>query len=337
MRTATNRRVIAALPLLVFALLAGAAARAAPPPQPGGFWTIQGENDSISTLRGGSDRYYTSGLRLGWTSGPESVPAVVARHANAVWGDGITRISVNITQQIYTPADIRRTIPDPRDRPLAGYLAASFGVLHDTANARTVAAVTVGVIGPAALGRAVQNGFHELVRIPINKAWGTQLPNEPQLQLLAERTWRRGLGQAAGIEADILPSLTVGAGTVRDYVQGAVILRLGQGLGRDFGATRLYPGISGGDAFDPGEGVAWYVFGGFSGQVVGRDAFLDGALWQNSPHVGRNALLGSMEAGLAVIWRGVRLSYTQTWQTQSFRGQKSGLFNFGSLAATVHF
>lgn len=333
MRLPTATRAAA----LILSLAGGVAAHGAPAPQPGSFWTIQGENDKVSTLPGGSDRYYTSGLRIGWTSGTGAVPAMVDRAARAVWGDGTIRIGVSISQQIYTPADTGRVVPDPRDRPLAGYLAGSFAVLHDTGSHRTLAALTVGVIGPSALGRTVQNGFHELIRVPINRGWGAQLPDEPQLQLRAERTWRLPLARAGGIEADALPSLTAGAGTVRDYVQAAVLLRVGQGLGRDFGVARLSPGISGGDAFDPSPGLAWYVFAGFGGQAVARDALLDGALWHRSAHVGRNVLLGSVETGLAVIWHGVRFSYTQTWQTQSFRGQKSGLFNFGSLAATVHF
>ena len=312
-------------------------ALAAPEPQPGSTWTIQGENDSISTTRGGSDRFYSSGLRLGWTSGTDIVPQSVADAARVVWGDGIVRISFNLTHQIYTPIDIRRVVPDPRDRPLAGYLAGTFSTLHDTERSRSVVAVTVGIIGPLALGRPVQNGFHELIRIPVNNGWGAQMANEPQIELLAERTWRLPLLRAGGLETDVLPSLTVGVGTVRDYLQTGIILRLGQGLDRDFGVARIRPGLTGGDAFVAAPGVAWYVFAGLNGQVVARDAFLDGLLWQNSAHVRRNWLLGAMEAGVAVIWHGVRLTYTQTWQTQSFRGQRGGLFNFGSLAMSVRF
>ncbi len=47
--------------------------------------------------------------------------------------------------------------------------------------------------------------------------------------------------------------------------------------------------------------------------------------------------VGELELGAAVIYRGVRLTYSQTWQTQEFRTQKGGLFNFGSLAASVRF
>ena len=327
-----------AVPIIAAALLiGGTAARAAPEAQPGSTWTIQGENDKISTTQGGSDRFYSNGLRLGWTSGTDMVPQAVADAARVVWGDGIVRISFNLTHQIFTPIDTARVVPDPRDRPLAGYVAGTFSVLHDTERSRTVAAVTVGMIGPLALGRQVQNGFHELIRVPINRGWGAQMPNEPQIELLGERTWRIPLLRAGGLETDMLPSATIGVGTARDYLQTGVILRLGQGLDQDFGVARIRPGLTGGDAFVAAPGVAWYVFAGVSGQVVARDAFLDGLLFQNTAHVRRNWLVGAMEAGVGVIWAGVRLTYTQTWQTQAFRGQRGGLFNYGSLAASVRF
>ncbi len=303
MRIATKRPARLLLPGR--ALLGIAAAfllcAAGPAPQPGAVWTIQGENDAITTTRGGSDRFYTNGLRLGWTFGTDGVPDAVAEASRTVLGDGITRISINVNHQIYTPADIRRTPPDPRDRPLAGYLAGTFSVLHDTANSRNFVAVTVGLTGPAALGRLVQNGWHELIRIPANNGWGAQLPSEPQLQLLTVRTWRIGLSRAGGLEADMLPSLTAGVGTVRGYVQGGFILRLGQGLDRDFGVARIRPGVTGGDAFVASPGLAWYVFGGLSSQVEARDLFLYGTLLQSSPRVGRNWLLGAIESGVAVI------------------------------------
>jgi lipid A 3-O-deacylase len=318
-------------------LSAAVAAHAQPAPSPGSIWTIQGENDSVSTTPGGSDKNYTSGLRLGWTSGADQGPDAAAELARTVWGDGVTRISFDINQQIYTPTDTALTHPNPRDRPVAAYLGGTISVLQDTANSRSVLALTLGVIGPSALGRQVQNGFHELIHEHINKGWGAQLPDSPAVELVAERTWRVPLVQIGKAETDILPSLTAGVGIVRDYAQAGAILRFGEGLDTDFGVARIRPGVTGGDAYAEAVGVPWYVFVGADGQLVARDAFLDGDLWRRSAHVQHNWLLGEVEAGFAVIWHGTRLSYTQTWQTHAFKGQKGGFFNFGSLTASVRF
>lgn len=327
------------LTLMGLALLGARPAFAQPAPRVDteSIWTIQGENDKVSTTPGGSDKYYTSGLRLGWTSGLDQVPGFAKSLAASVWGDGITRIAVDVTQQIYTPENTDLLHPNPHDHPVAGYLAGTFSSFQDVGNSRGTLALSLGVVGPLALGRQVQNGFHELIGDAINKGWGSQLPNEPAIELMASKVWRVPVFQTGGIETDVLPSATLGVGTVRDYAQTGILFRVGQGLDSDFGVSRLRPGISGGDAYVASAGVPWYVFAGADGQAVARDAFLDGDIWSKSAHVRRKWFMGEMELGAAVFWHGARFSYTQTWQTASFYGQKRGLFNFGSLAMSVKF
>ena len=323
---------------MVVACFLPGSALAAPPPDAHGIITLQFENDAVSTLKGTSDQNYTSGLRLGYTTGTTSVPGLLARAGAAVWGDGVQRVSVDLSQSLFTPRDTQISPPDRRDRPYAAYLRASAALIHDTDTARSLIGLSVGVVGPSALGRQVQNGFHNIIGNSDNRGWGSQLKDEPAFELLVERTWRRPVTQFGGIEVDVLPALTVGVGTVRDYVQAGASIRLGQGLGSDFGAPRIRPGLSGNDPFTPTQPVAWYVFVGADGQAVARDLFLDGSTFRsNSPHVSKKLLLGEVQAGLAVMLYGVRLTYTHTWQSQSYTSQKSGLFNFGSLAASVRF
>ncbi len=323
---------------LAAASLMAAPGFAAPPQDPTGTFTFQVENDSASTQKGTTDSYYTSGLRLGSTSGTNAVPDALAGLGRAVWGDGVQRISLDISQSIFTPRATQLNPPNPRDRPYAGYLNATFGLLHDSDNARSLLALTLGVIGPSALGRQVQNGFHDLIGDRENRGWSSQLKDEPAIELLAERTYRLPIAQFYGVETDALPALTVGVGTVRDYVQAGFNVRLGQGLGSDFGAPRIQPGLSGSDAYTPTRPLAWYVFAGADGQGVARDVFLDGSTFRaRSPSVDKRAFLGEFQVGLAAMFHGVRVTYTQTWQTESFKGQKSGLFNFGSLALSARF
>ena len=311
---------------------------AAPPQDPAVIVTLQIENDATSTLKGTSDQYYTSGLRLGYTSGTNAVPDALAGLGRAVWGDGVQRISLDISQSIFTPRDTQISPPNPRDRPYAGYLNATLGLLHDSDHARSLMAVTLGVVGPSALGRVVQNGFHDIIGDTPNRGWSAQLKDEPAIELLAERTYRLPMAQFHGIETDALPALTAGVGTVRDYVQAGVSFRLGQGLDSDFGAPRMRPGLSGSDAYTPTRPLAWYVFAGADGQGIARDVFLDGNTFRGrGPSVDKRPYLGEVQAGLAAMFYGVRVTYTQTWQTESFKGQKSGLFNFGSLALSARF
>lgn len=311
---------------------------AAPPADPASIVTIQVENDAVSTQRGTSDRYYTSGIRLGYTSGTEQLPELLTGFGKFVWGDGVQRVSIDLAQSIFTPRNTQLQPPDQRDRPYAGYLRLNAALIHDTADTRSVIGVSLGVVGPSALGRPVQNGFHKIIGDPPTRGWESQLKDEPAIEVLVERTYRLPMTRFGAIETDALPSIALGVGTVRDYVQAGVSFRLGQGLGSDFGAARIRPGLNGSDAYTPTQLFAWYVFAGASGQGVARNVFLDGSTFRsNSPHVSRRGLVGELQAGAAVMFRGVRISYTHVWQTPEFGRQKSGLFNFGSLAASVRF
>ena len=313
-------------------------ALAAPPQQDTAqIVTVQVENDAVSTLRGTSDQYYTSGLRLGWTSGTNQVPLALQNAANQVWGDGVQRVSLDLTQSIFTPRNTQLYNPLPRDRPYAAVLGVTGSLIHDQGDQRTVLAVELGVIGPAAGGKTIQNGFHSIIGDTGNKGWGTGLKNEPIFEVTPERTWRIPLGEVAGVSFDTLPSFSAGFGLLRNYIQAGVVFRFGQGLDSDYGVSRIRPGITGTDAYTPTRPFAWYFFAGADGQAVGTDVTLDGNNFRSSRHVATKWDVGELTAGAAVIYKGVRVTYSQTWQTQEFRTQKGGLFNFGSLAASVRF
>jgi hypothetical protein len=308
------------------------AARATPQEDDASIITIQAENDAVSTLKGTSDQYYTSGLRLGYVSPTNAVPGFLDDLGHGLWGDGVQRVSLNISQSLFTPRDTQTPNPSPKDRPYAGILGVTGQLIHDTDTARTVLSLELGVLGSDALGEQLQNGFHNIIGDTPNRGWKTQLGNQVIGEITPERTWRYALGSAGPVDFDALPSLTVGLGNLRDYALAGVVFRAGQGLDSDFGVSRIQPGISGTDAYRPTRPFAWYVFGGADGQAVGIDATLPSS---------RKATLkwdvAELELGLAVMLYGVRVTYTQTWQTEEFQQQKAGFFSFGSLAASVRF
>jgi hypothetical protein len=325
--------LLLALPMAV----AATAAFAQTAPDPDSIWTLQAENDAVSTLKGTSDQYYTSGLRIGWTSGADAVDAG-AGLGHAIWGDGTTRVSLELTQSLFTPHDTQLDPPNPQDRPYAGVLLLTGGLIHDTADTRDLVSLSLGVVGPAALGEEVQNGFHNIIGDTPNRGWHYQVPDQIAANLLVQRTWRLPLADFDVAQVDVLPSVTGALGDVRDYVQAGGVVRVGQGLNSDFGTARIAPGLNGSDAFTQTAPLVWYAFAGADGQAVGYDVTLDGSTFRrNTPSVHRTWDVGEFEGGLAVILYGVRVTYTQTWQTQAFRGARSGLFNFGSLAASVKF
>ena len=327
------------------AIHAGAALAQAPAPLPPGdtgvIVSVQIENDVIAR----TDRDYTSGIRLGWTSpsvnasGKDYLPDFLTELGNTLWGPGRQRLAIDFSNALYTPKNTAARIPDPRDRPYAGVTLGSMFLLHDTMTTRDVLGFSVGILGPSARGENIQNGFHDLIGDQDSAGWSHQIKDMPIVQLVTGRTWRYELTSApgTGIDVDILPSAIVGVGSLRDYAQLGFQLRVGQGLQSDFGTSRISPGLSGSDAYTPNRDFVWYVFAGADGQAIGWDATLDGNPFQSGPHITRQPFVGELEGGVAVIYRGVRITYTHIAQTQSLYRQRGGLFQFGSFAISTRF
>jgi lipid A 3-O-deacylase len=324
---------------LLAVLLAAPCARSQslPPADPSAIWTLQDENSSISSSNL-TDRYYVNGLRLGYTSPTDEIPDFAAQMGHSAWGDGRQRISVDLSQSIFTPADTVSKPPPTSDRPYAGVLTADFQLLQDTDAWRSFAGLQLGIVGPGAGAEEVQNGFHSVFGQGKTLGWNYyQIHNEPLIELMTGRIWRVPIAQFGDFESDVLPNLTVGVGNLRIYALGGGVLRLGQGLASDYGVPRVFPGMSGGDAYTPVRPLDWYVFVGADGQAVAHDITLDGNTFTSSPHVSRKWDVGELEAGFAVMWYGVRIAYTQVFQTEEFRTQHGGFHQFGSITASVRF
>jgi len=323
--------------LLLTSLLLGGVvlpANAEPLADPQHTITIQLENDST---RPASDNYYTGGGRIAYTSPTGLVPAPVAAFGHLILGDGQQRGALELSQNIFTPFLKGASNPPLNDRPYAAILMATMSLIQDTDATRTALSLGLGVIGPAALGRNIQSWFHGLLGQTEPQGWGTQLPNQPVIQLTGERTWRVPLGAVGALESDVLPSVSVAAGTFRIYAQAGGTVRIGQGLKSDFGVPRLRPGLTGTDAYVPTQPFAWYLFAGVDGQAVAWDETLDGLPFASSRHVSRVPFVGELQAGFAVMAWGARITAMQVWQSNEFRGQRNGLFQFSSASIAFKF
>jgi hypothetical protein len=325
-----------AMMLAATAVLAAGTARAMPPADPTGIWTLQEENSTVSATQP-TDRLYVNGLRVGWVSPTDAVPHSLAELGHQIWGEGQQRVGIDLQQQMYTPTNTGVRVPDPHDRPYAGYLTSNLSLLSDTDTTRSVLILSLGVVGPASGAENLQDGFHALIGQERAKGWNGQVQNTPALELQHERIWRLPIGTVAGLETDVLPAVTIGVGDVRDYVLAGATFRIGEGLTSDFGVPRVRPGLNGGDAFVPTRPFAWYVFGGIDGQAVGYDLLLQSAPFRGGPNVNVTRDVGELQGGVVLFFRGVRLTVSYVAQTQEFEGQHSGLHQFGSAALSVRF
>jgi lipid A 3-O-deacylase len=300
------------------------------------IWTIQDENSSISSTYP-HDRFYVNGIHVGWTGPQGLVPGPVADLGHALFGDGAQRVSLGLTQQLYTPFDTDSDNPPLDDEPYAGYLVVNLALIQDGANTRSILGANLGVIGRDAGGEIVQNGFHSIIGQNGTHGWAHQLPSEPAIDALGAHIWRFPTGHVFGLETDVLPQISGQVGLTADYVQPAVGFRIGSGLDSDYGPPLLSPSPSGADAYTVVQPFAWYIFASSAAKFVAWDELLQGSDFQSSRSVPVTRVVGTFEVGGAIIWHGLRFSYTQVFQTSRFHNENGNIHEFGSLAVSGTF
>jgi hypothetical protein len=295
------------------------------------------ENDKPA----GNDRDYSNGFLFAWSS-PSFQPP---RWLDPVTGigsrlviPGDLRWQLSFGQKFFTPDDTETRTPDPADRPYAAWLYGALTLMSSNEHQFSSVELQLGVVGPSALGEQVQNNFHRLFNIPNAEGWDRQLKDEPGVNLVLTRQWRQNWDTSIeGLQVGVVPSVSGSLGNVNTYAGGGAMLRIGNALADDFGPPRVRP-VSGGSVFytEQRDGLGWYAFVGVEGRVVAHDVTLDGNTWRDSPSVDRNWLVGDASAGIALMWRGVRLTGAYTIRTEEFSGQ-DGASEFGSVSLAFTF
>jgi lipid A 3-O-deacylase len=169
---------------------------------------IGAETDNDSYLFQGSDRYYTDGIFLYY------------RHALIVKDDSKLQNKVlgfEFGQKIFNPqsgsiADVNGVDqPSQIDRPFAAYLyvGANLNLLFkDESNLKLGA--QVGMIGPGAEGKQIQDFVHDNFGFYHPSGWEYQINNEFQLNLSAE--YNRLLARGSWIDVSLSSYLNLGNG-----------------------------------------------------------------------------------------------------------------------------
>lgn len=317
-----------------------------------GSVTFYSENDKYFA---GTDHNYTNGFKLSFLSTDlrsltdDPVPHAIQDIARTLGrlvppGRGY-KLGLSLGQNIYTPTDIHTTVYQPNDRPYAAWLYAgtTFQIYQPprafASGWRAVAQLdsidlTVGLVGPGALGRQVQNNFHDVIGADHANGWNNQIHNEPGLNLGYERKYRFATPHARdGWGANLIPHLGVSLGNVFTYANAGGEVRAGWRLPSDFGTNLIRPSGDSNSRRRPD----WSVFGfaAFDGRFVVRDLTLDGNSFRASPRIGRQPFVADLLGGFALGTRHWQLTYSQAARTREFHGQPKASV-FGSISATFY-
>lgn len=304
------------------------------------------ENDLIGD---GKDQYYTSGVRMTYFNTETDVPPVIDELADAFAPfdlNDTTSTFFTLGQNLYSPSDITEREPAEGDRPYAGWLYGSVGMATLTADRIDELELTLGVVGPAALGEQTQKFIHShITDSPSPKGWSNQLDNEPGIILSWQRRWPRGFNGDWSVDfgndfrLNAEPNVNVSLGNVYTYGGAGMMFTFGpyQNTLQDT-PPRVKPAMSGTGYFSvPDQKWSWYLFTGFDGRAVARNIFLDGNSFDDDgPDVDKKFLVGDAVAGIAFTLYDYRLSYTANYRTKEFDDQPDDTF-FGSITLTSRF
>jgi lipid A 3-O-deacylase len=323
-------------------LLGCASPLQAEPTKQGPVFTITEENDLFLD----TDRHYTQGLKFTYMFGDDEVPDFAIDWAMKLPALGYTvehaKAGISVGQSIFTPGDISIPTLIPADRPYAGwlylglilqrhgtneFLGQIFGQHRSLENLE----ISLGVVGPWALGEEAQTWIHRLRGFDLPQGWDNQLRNEPAIQLRYTRMWNHR--SPAGWEPfaiDLIPHWGLSAGTVHVFGNIGATLRMGLNLPQDFGTTTIdAPTVESG----VGSGSKWgvYAFVGVDGRAVAWNTFLDGNLFHDSHSVDKRHLVGDFKLGGVLVLKRVELGYTYILRSEEYLEQRQR-DGFGSLS-----
>ena len=323
------RNILAGTAAVAAAMVAAIPVQAAEGEKSGAF-SIQFENDIFFD----TDRHYTNGVALDYTTAPQDTPRWLrnfAHHLPFFASNGDVRTDYQLGQDIFTPSNTHLVVPNPTDRPYAGYLYVGLGLLSNSDTHLDQAQLQLGVVGPASLAEDSQNWVHTIIGDSKAMGWRYQLRDEPIANIFYERSWKLIPPRSIfGVFFDFEPHAGLAVGNAYDYVNAGAMARVGINLPDDFGPPRLEPSLPGSNFFEPNGALSAYVFGGVDGRVVGRNIFLDGNSFQPSASVDKRILVGDVQVGAAVQLGGARLSFTHVFRTKEFDTQPSA-DQFGSV------
>lgn len=347
--TPTFARSLLLLPLL----LAGAlpTSRAQDAALNRGALSVYFENDLFT----GTDRYYTNGAKLSWSS------IDLERFSDTPYASPLLPIldlipflnnpefqknlAFSLGQNIYTPDDTESVEVVKNDRPYAGWLYLGIGVIWKDSRVRNSLVLNVGMVGPWSFAEETQTFVHNVRNLDQPRGWKNQLNNELGVTAVYEAAWRwPNRTRRVGLDWEFIPHGGVALGNVAVYANAGSELRLGLNLPDDFGTATIGPAAT---TSTPVEGreqagrarkfdIGAYVFARVDGRVVARNIFIDGNTFGDSHSVGRKWLVGDLSVGASLNYKNTKMTYALVYRTKEFDGQEEGQI-FGSISLTLAF
>lgn len=302
------------------------------------------ENDSSRIGGPGVDQAFSNGIKVSYVYARDQIPKWAPKSlVNSEFLKEELKISkvnfgLSFNHQIYTPNNTNARQLLDRDRPYAGWLNFAFSVQLKNRHRAQSLDLSLGMVGPSALGEQVQNGFHRFVGTTTAQGWSHQLGDEPAVQLsYQQRIQFVQLRNTAGTYFDLIPVVGAGFGNVLVGLHSGMIARVGWNIPDDFGPAR--PSASETDSFVEATSTSgkskpsFYVFGGVRGNGVLRNMFLDGNTIRPSHRVTKYPVTAETELGFGLQVSPINVVWRYIVRSPEFE-ENSGFNSYASVGVT---
>lgn len=334
-------RVILAVFSLMFLFLAGhleLQAQFRPPARDRGSLVFSLENDVWLK----QDDGYTNGVQLMWitpelsqNTGSSFLRWLAGLNRNLLGGERTAaanageikpeqrRAGLSLVQGMFTPDNLSEKELIPDDRPYAGLLYASLGLVRLGALRQDSAGLAVGLVGPLSLAGAIQRWLHRTYDWTYPEGWENQLKNEPVVELWFNRLWTLVPPRISfhGLQPVVKIGVGAQAGNLLIAAAAVADLKLGFNLEPQMDTFTAAPLFN---HFIAGRGTrtSVYAFLRLEGRAVARNLLLQGNTFQESHGVDIHPLYGQLSTGLAYQSQQAGLVLYFVMRTKEFIGQK---------------
>ncbi|MBY0480264.1 MAG: lipid A deacylase LpxR family protein [Chitinophagaceae bacterium] len=185
------------------------------------------DNDFINLRGKGTDEAYTNGIRFDLFYEKQNAHSLLSRWMPKVKKNATNTYGWSITQLMYTPQDISKVLPDPKDFSYGGALFITHSLNSSSPNKKLSfnSELLVGLIGPYSFAKETQQFVHQLIHYQLPMGWDQQIPTDLILnlnfsvekQLLQYKNW-----------VDVIGGSEVKIGTYINSISTYSIARIGK-------------------------------------------------------------------------------------------------------------
>ncbi|MEO5642724.1 MAG: lipid A deacylase LpxR family protein [Bacteroidia bacterium] len=283
------------------------------------------ENDLLTVpVYGRTDYYYTGGSFIEF-----NLPALrknpVSKILLKLEQGRDESFGISINNLGFTPTSIKSDTLLSADRPFCGTLFLGLNRVSCNKNKqlRLSCELDLGVIGPLAFGYETQKFIHSHTNNPIPHGWQFQIAND----LYLNYSLRLEKGLLIKNIFEMIAYGNVNAGTIYDNAALGLKIRTG----------RMDPYFN---AASYSKRLQFYLYAGAEAKVTGRDATLQGGLFNHAStyvianeNINRAILLET--AGVVFAFKRIRIDYYNVFITPEFKGGRKHAW--GHLGLTFAF